>query len=580
MFEGEDRQQAVVTVLFVLAILAVILILLGSIALTWYNDNLRPLARVGSTEVGPQLLRQHVELQQWRLELQGNRLQQANVAGEIDLDTYTRLQSELEQQSQDLATNALTNLIDLLYQSQLAPGEGVAVTDADVDARVADSFAGVERRHILAIVVEPVSAEDSESATPTLAERRQALERAQAALAAVQSGQDWATVAREYSTDDSAATGGDLGVISEVAVPDTTWGDELFELQLNGTTGVVRGSDGAYRIGRVTEIQVAAEQPGLREQLTSDVPESSLRELLRHELAAQRLRDRITAAALAETSEQARISLIYIEGLDTGDPIEDQGQIDYSEIVYAPNDDLEVAPDLPEDDPAWATAQQEAQAAFDQLNAVPVGDEREARFAATATAVSDSPTKEDGGAVGFVSRSIPPTAVGDALFDTTRNPGDLIGPIRGDAAYYVLLFNERRGSPAQRVQQVRDLLAQPDADFAAIAKEWSEGPEAEDGGEVGWLTKDQLSAELRERVFALAPGQIGDPIEFQGGHYIVKMEEKGPRAADPDQVPDVEAAAFDDWYTPKKTQAIADGQIVIPGQSGAESSLDPGVDQP
>lgn len=580
MFDGEERQQAVVTLLFALAVAAVVVILLGAIGLTWYNENLRALARVGGTEVGPQLLRQHVALQQWRLGVQTNRLQQANVAGEIDLETFTARQGELEQEAQEVTTNALTNIVDLLYQSQLAPTEGINVTDADVDARVTETFAGVERRHVLAIVVEPVSAEDSESATPSLAERRQALERAEAALAAVQSGQDWATVAREFSTDESAATGGDLGIISEVAVPDRAWGEEVFDLEVNGTTGIVRGSDGAYRIGRVTEIQTAPEQPGLRNQLTEDVPESALRDLLRHELAAERLRDKITTAALAETEEQARISLIYIEGLDTGDPIEEQGQVDYSEIVYAPNNDLTAAPDLSEDDPAWAAAQQEAQATFDQLNAIAAGEERNTRFAAIATAVSDSPTKEEGGSVGFVSRGIPPTAVADALFDTPRNAGDLVGPVRGDAAYYVLLFHERRGSPTQRVQQVRDLLAQPGADFGAIAREWSEGPEAEDGGEVGWLTRDQLSEELRDQVFALTPGQISEPMEFQGGHYIVKMEEKGPRAPDADQVPDVKAAAFEDWYAPKKEQAIADGQIIIPGQTGAESSLEPGVDAP
>ena len=69
-----------------------------------------------------------------------------------------------------------------------------------------------------------------------------------------------------------------------------------------------------------------------------------------------RVRISITSAALAETTEQARIALIYVEGTETGDPIEDQGQIDYSEIVYAPNDSLEVAPDLPAEDAAWGAA--------------------------------------------------------------------------------------------------------------------------------------------------------------------------------------------------------------------------------
>jgi hypothetical protein len=58
------------------------------------------------------------------------------------------------------------------------------------------------------------------------------------------------------------------------------------------------------------------------------------------------------------------------------------------------------------------------------------------------------------------------------------------------------------------------------------------------------------------------------------------MEEKGPRPPDADQVPDVTAGAFDEWYTPKKDQAIADGLIVVEGLPGSEPSLEPGGDQP
>ena len=39
MFEGEERQQAAVTLLFVAVIAAVVLILLGVIGLAWYNAN-------------------------------------------------------------------------------------------------------------------------------------------------------------------------------------------------------------------------------------------------------------------------------------------------------------------------------------------------------------------------------------------------------------------------------------------------------------------------------------------------------------------------------------------------------------
>lgn len=575
-FEGEERQQATVTVLFVLVIGAVVLILLGAIALNWYNENLRPLARVAQVEVGPQLLRNRLALEQWRITLEGNRLTQANIDGQIDADTLAARQQELQQRSSALTTTGLDDLIDVIYQSQLATEEGITVSDADVDAALAKEFAGVEKRHVLGIAVKAVSAEGEDTA-PSITEQRAALEKAESALAALDSGRDFADVAREFSSDATAQTGGDMGVLSEVAVPDANWATELFKLDLNGTTGVVRGTDGVYRIGRVTEITPAGEQVGLHEDLSKTVPDAALRDLLRYEVGAQKVNDKITTAALAETPEQARIAIISVDGAFTDDPVDSEGEVDYSEIVFAPNDDVEVAPELPEGDTAWEAARVEAQAAFDELNGLTAGEIRAEHFRDMATNNSDSPTSEDGGAVGFVTRSIPPAAVGDALFDTPHTSGDLIGPIRGDAGYYVLLFHERRESPEQRVQAIQDLLAQPGADFAQIAKDHSDGTEAADGGEIGWVTRDQLSADLVDKVFILSPGQVSEPIELQDTHYFVKVEEKANRALDPDQVPDVLANAFTNWFTPKRDQAKIDGVIVVAGEAAPDAEpTDPG----
>ena len=566
MFDGEERQQAAVTVLFVLVIAAVVLILLGAVALAYYNDNLRALARVGSMEIGTPLLRDRIELQQWRINREGNRLTEASINLEIDSATLTARASELEQRRQALQTTGLEDLIDDIYQSQLAVTEGITVTDADVDARVAEELAGVERRHVLGILVKPVASE-GEDASPTISESRAALERAEAALAALESGRDFADVAREFSSHPSAQTGGDFGMVSRIGAPDAEWGAELFKLAVGETTRVVRGADGAYRIGRVTEIVAAGEQPGLRAELGALVTDAALRDLLRYEVAADRLQDKITQAAIVETPEQARISIIYIEGLYSDDSVDAEGEIDYSEIVFAPNDNIEDAPDLPETDPAWEQARSEAQAVYDELAAIATGDARDQRFAALATEKSDSPTNEDGGAVGFVTRGIPPVAVGDALFGATHEPGAVLAPVRGEAAWYVLLIHERRGSPEQRVKAVQDLLAAPGADFAAIARENSEGPEAEEGGEVGWVTADQLAEELSDDVFALSAGQLTAPLEFGEGHYIIKVEEKLTRPLDADQIPDVKIAAFETWYAPKKEQAVTDDVIVRAGET-------------
>lgn len=562
LFDSDERQQATVTLLFAVAIVAVVVTLVGAVALAWYNDNLRPLARVGSVEIGPSLAREHVSFATWRFQRDESRITQAQISGEIDEATATaRLQALAEQQNQ-LATTGLDDLIDVIYQSQLAPAEGINIGDPEIDARLAEEMAVPEKRRVLEVTVKPKVADADNGAT--LAERTEALARAQEALDKLNTGADWATIAHEYSNADSEPAGGDLGVVPAQQIEDLDFGKALFELPLNSTTGIILGADGFYHIGRVTEIVPGGEQPGLREQLLAELPEASVRRLVGWEAASEALHDKIVNDVLAKTPEQMRIAVIYVEGITADDPSASEGEIDYSEIVFAPNDNLETAPDLPEADAAWTKALQDAQAIYDQLKTITDVDQRKANFAEQAQQNSDSPTGDDGGSVGFVTRDIPPTALGEALWGGTFTSGDIVGtgPIRGDAAYYVLLFNEKRASPEDRMDAVRAALAVPGADFNQVARELSEGPEKEDGGEIGWLTRDQLAAEISDTIFNLTPGQVTDPpVELGEGHYFIKCEEKATRPYDPDQIPTVRQTAFDDWYTPKKTAAEDDGTI-------------------
>lgn len=578
LFEGEERQQLAVTVLFIAVIAAVILILLGAVALAFYNDNLRPLGRVGSTEIGPQQLRDRVAIEQWRISRDQGRVTQAQINKELDATQAQARLTALDTRLQALQTSGLEDLIDLIYQSQLAPAEGITVADSQVDAQVAKEFTGVERRHVLAIFVKPTAADAT--AGTTAAERKAALDKAQQALAALNAGTPYADVARQFSTDVSSQNGGDFGVISEQGVVDPAWGTELFKLPLGGTTGVIRGADGVYRIGQVTEITPAGEEPGLRDGLLKNVSEKSLRTEIGYELAADALKEKIIGAALAQTPEQVRLAIITVNGLFTGDPLDAQGEIKYREIVFAPGKDLTTAPNLPADDPAWTQAKADADAAYAELSAITDKTAMATRFAAIATDRSDAPSATDGGLQDFTTRSTPPDAIGVALFDSPHQANDLIGPVRADAAYYVLLFEERRASPEQRMKAVQDALAVPGADFNEVASRLSEGPEKADRGEIGWLTKAQLSsgsltADQINTIFALGVGGVTDPIDGGQAHFVVKVEEKANRPLDPDQIPDIRSTAFDTWYTDKKNQAETDGVIVRNG-ANPNASIDPG----
>ena len=76
-------------------------------------------------------------------------------------------------------------------------------------------------------------------------------------------------------------------------------------LAANGTTEVVLGEDGSYRIGRVVEIQPAGEEPGLHSRLNENVTDEAVKAILSLEQASGQLEDKRIAEALAETGLSA-----------------------------------------------------------------------------------------------------------------------------------------------------------------------------------------------------------------------------------------------------------------------------------
>lgn len=70
-------------------------------------------------------------------------------------------------------------------------------------------------------------------------------------------------------------------------------------------------------------------------------------------------------------------------------------------------------------------------------------------------------------------------------------------------------------------------LAQPPADFGAIAKRYSEDkPSNEKGGDVGWLEVSTLLPEVRDAIGPLAPGGVSKPVRTRFGWQIFKLIER------------------------------------------------------
>jgi peptidyl-prolyl cis-trans isomerase C len=67
-------------------------------------------------------------------------------------------------------------------------------------------------------------------------------------------------------------------------------------------------------------------------------------------------------------------------------------------------------------------------------------------------------------------------------------------------------------------------------DFAALAKELTEDPAGrQDGGDLGYFTKDQMVPEFSAVAFKLDKGKVSDPVKTQFGWHVLKVEDKRKR---------------------------------------------------
>lgn len=79
--------------------------------------------------------------------------------------------------------------------------------------------------------------------------------------------------------------------------------------------------------------------------------------------------------------------------------------------------------------------------------------------------------------------------------------------------------------------KAKDLIAQLEkgADFAELAKEHSTGPSAENGGDLGYFSRNQMVEEFAAKAFELEPGSFSkEPVNTEFGWHIIKVEERRP----------------------------------------------------
>ncbi len=71
-----------------------------------------------------------------------------------------------------------------------------------------------------------------------------------------------------------------------------------------------------------------------------------------------------------------------------------------------------------------------------------------------------------------------------------------------------------------------DQIRAGEANFSDLARQFSQSPSAGAGGDVGWVTTEELPAEISEVLVDMRPGTLSPPIRTIGGYYIIVLRER------------------------------------------------------
>jgi peptidyl-prolyl cis-trans isomerase SurA len=271
----------------------------------------------------------------------------------------------------------------------------------------------------------------------------------------------------------------------------------------------------------------------LRRRLASEgVPPAQLREELRNQLFLQRVRER-------ELDARVKVS----------DPEIDQFLREQQETTSLGALEINLGHVL-------VAVPESANAT--QINALQARAQRVAErarsgadFAALAQEFSDAPERASGGQLGLRSAERYPTLFVEA---TQKLPvGGIAGPLRSGAGFHVLKVLEKRqgGVPGATVTQsharhillrlsnqrteaaaieqlaaMRQRLQSGQADFATLAREYSQDGSSKEGGDLGWVNPGQFVPEFEEVMNSLTPGEISRPLVSRFGVHLIQLIER------------------------------------------------------
>jgi peptidyl-prolyl cis-trans isomerase SurA len=82
------------------------------------------------------------------------------------------------------------------------------------------------------------------------------------------------------------------------------------------------------------------------------------------------------------------------------------------------------------------------------------------------------------------------------------------------------------GAARQRLADFKKRVESGQADFAQLAREYSQDGSAANGGDLGWAAPGMFVPEFEDVLNSLAPGQIGEPLMTRFGVHLIQLMER------------------------------------------------------
>ncbi|MBN2419061.1 MAG: peptidylprolyl isomerase [Deltaproteobacteria bacterium] len=128
----------------------------------------------------------------------------------------------------------------------------------------------------------------------------------------------------------------------------------------------------------------------------------------------------------------------------------------------------------------------------------------------------------------FVEKTVIPDSEVKAFYDT--NPDKFSKPESVRASHILIRVEPEAEEALKKAAREKIEMAQKrikaGEDFAAVAKEASQCPSSEKGGDLGFFTRGQMVKPFEDKAFSLEPGVVSDVVETRLGYHLIKVTEK------------------------------------------------------